>query len=105
MIVPSVTVTADQAGRNRLLHDWDGPAGKKLVRILNTITTRAKELANVATGLMRSRIEYRLLPGTPLVGEVIAATNYARWVHDGTRFYPGNPFLTNAAHSVIGSGL
>lgn len=109
MIVPTVRIDADQAGRNRLLHDWDGPAGKKLVRTLNQITTRTKQnittRKHVVTGLMRSRTEYRLLPGSPLVGEVVVGTNYARWVHDGTRYIQGDPFLTDAVRSVIGTGF
>lgn len=101
MPTATVTVTPNQAGRNALLGDPNGDYGRWLVRKLNLIANGAKQRANVDTGLMRSRIEYRLLPRSPLVGEVFAATNYAKWVHDGTRYYPGNPFLTDAARDVL----
>lgn len=98
----SVTIRPDRAAQARLVNDPDSPAGRAFARKLNQITTGAKRRANVDTGLMRSRIEYRLLDGSPLTGEVVAATNYARWVHDGTRHYAGNPFLTDAAREVSG---
>lgn len=63
----------------------------------NRIVNAAKARANVDTGLMRSRIEFRLEPGSsPPVGTVDAYTSYAKYVH---RI---NPFLTDAARDVMG---
>ena len=59
--------------------------------------------ANVDTGLMRSRIEFRLeVEAGRLVGIVAARTSYAVHVHNGTRHYRGNPFLTDSLRAVLG---
>jgi hypothetical protein len=76
-----------------------------VTRVGNRIVNAAKPLANVDTGLMRSRIEFRMMLGSqPPQGEVVARTNYSYWVHNGNRRtgYSGNPFLTNAARQVLG---
>lgn len=103
MATGAVSVTVNRAGVDRLTRDPNGPVGAHLTRLLNQIANAARARANVDTGLMRSRIEFRILPGSgPLQGEVAARTNYSLYVHNGTRYYPGNPFLTDAARDVLG---
>lgn len=94
MSAPSVTVTINQEATDRLTE-------QHLVRVANRIVNGAKIRANVDTGLMRSTIQFRLTGQHPPTGEVVARTRYAKFVHDGTRFYTGNPFLVNAARDVI----
>lgn len=91
------TFTENHRGVDRLVRDPDGSTGQMMVRLLNRVTNRAKEYANVDTGNMRSRIEYRLeTDGRDLLGIVAARTNYSYWVHEGNGYYEGNPFLTDA---------
>lgn len=96
MSTASYTFTVDQGGVDRLLHDPGGPYGQWLTRVGNQVVNAAKPRANVDTGLMRSRIEFRLFTeGGELVGEVAARTNYSAYVH---RI---NPFLTDALAEVL----
>lgn len=97
-----VTFTVDKAGMNRLLHDPSGPYGQWLARIGLRMQNAARLKANVDTGLMRSRIEFRMaVEGGKLVGYLAAKTSYALYVHNGTRFYRGNPFLTEAVRETL----
>lgn len=99
----SFTFTANASGVDRLLHSPSGPYGQWLTRTGNQVVNGAKQRANVDTGLMRSRIEFRLeTEAGTLVGIVAAKTGYAKFVHDGTRYYQGNPFLTDSLREVLG---
>jgi len=100
----SFTFDPDRGGQDRLLHDESGPYGQWLARVGNRVVNGAKTRANVDTGLMRSRIEFRIeRDDDGLVGIVAARTNYSYFVHNGTRWYAGNPFLTDALRDVLGS--
>lgn len=103
MAAPSVRVNLDQNALDRLYRDPTSVYGEVfLTRTGNQIVNAAKVRANVDTGLMRSTIQFRISPtARPPVGEVVARTKYAKFVHDGTRFYRGNPFLLEAARDVI----
>ena len=54
---------------------------------------------------MRSRIDYTVEPGPAGQLRIVLAarTSYAAYVHDGTRWYRGNPFLRDAAATVLSS--
>lgn len=96
------TFKPDQGGIDRLLHTPGGAYGQWLARKGNTMTTLARSRANVDTGLMRSRIEFRVeVQGGHIVGILAAKTGYARFVHDGTRYYRGNPFLADAVRDTL----
>lgn len=102
----SYTFTPDTGGQDRLLHSPSGPYGRWLTRVCNQVRTEAVQRANVDTGYLRSRIEYRVfVEGGKLVGEVAARTSYARFVHDGFGSYPGNPFLVDALRAVLGGSM
>lgn len=97
-----VTFRENTGGVDRLLHNPSGPYGQWLVRVGNRMVTAAKQRANVDTGLMRARIEFRVqTEDGGLVGVLAARTNYARFVHDGTRYMAGNPFLTDAVRDTL----
>lgn len=97
-----VTFHAIPGGTDRLLHTPSGQYGQWLARKGNTMTTVAKSRANVDTGLMRSRIEFRVeVQGGLIVGVLAAKTGYAKYVHDGTRYANGNPFLTDAVRDTL----
>lgn len=86
-------------GVDRLLHDPGGPYGQWLTRVGNRAVNGAKIRANVDTGLMRSRIEFRLVvEGGSLVGYVAAKTYYAVYVH------AYNPFLLDGVQEALAAG-
>lgn len=98
------TFTENRRGTDRLLRDPDGPTGQAITRLGNRVVNRAKGYANVDTGNMRSRIEFRLeRDGNDLLGIVAARTDYSYWVHEGNGYYEGNPFLTDALADEITS--
>lgn len=103
MSAPTVTVQLNQDALDRLYRDPNSIYAEQfLTRLGNQIVNGAKIRANVDTGLMRSTIQFRVdTSSRPPVGEVVARTRYAKFVHDGTRFYHGNPFLVLAARDVI----
>lgn len=93
----SFNFRVNQSGVDRLLADPNGPTGQWLARKGNRWVNGAKARANVDTGLMRSRIEFRIeVDSLGLVGVLAAKTHYAVYVHDGTRWMRGNPFLWDA---------
>lgn len=94
----SVKFTTNAAGVDALLHSTTGPYAQWLTRVGNSVVNGAKRRANVDTGLMRSRIEFRLeVEAGVLVGYVEAKTHYSFYVH------ARNPFLTDALQEVVGS--
>lgn len=97
-----VTFTVDRAGVDRLLHDPSGPYGQWLARIGLQMQNSARVYANVDTGLMRSRVDFRVeVEAGQLIGVLAARTGYARFVHDGTRYMAGNPFLLDAVRDNL----
>ena len=94
----SFTFTVNRAGVDRLLHDPNGPYGQWLTRVGNRAVSAAKTRANVDTGLMRSRIEFRMeSDGGQLVGIVAARTNYSLYVIAQT----GNNFLMDGVREAL----
>lgn len=97
-----VTFHVDQAGVDRLLNDPNGPYGQWLARIGLQCQNTARVLANVDTGLMRSRIDFRVeVDGGRVVGILAARTSYAIFVHNGTRYIAPNPFLLDAVRENL----
>lgn len=97
-----VVFTPNQGGIDMLLHNPNGAYGQWLARKGNQMVSGAQRRANVDSGLMRSRIEFRVEVQNGLVVGVLAAkTGYSRYVHDGTRYYRGNPFLMDAVRDTL----
>lgn len=96
-------VRLNSGGMYRLTRDPNGPAGRWMLQQGNRMRNSAVGRANVDTGLMRSRVEFTVESGpTGVVGVLAARTGYSKYVHDGTLYYPGNPFLVDAAREVLG---
>lgn len=93
----------DRQGQQRLIRDPNGPVGQSLARIAIRIQNRAREAAPVDTGLLRSRIDVvgPTVGASGLEAAVVARTNYALYVHEGTSRTPPNPFLLIAAEQVL----
>jgi len=56
-----------------------------------------KKNAPVDTGRLRGSISSSILP---LIATVSPKVNYAIFVHEGTRFITGNPFMTKGARAA-----
>lgn len=97
-----LTFRLDPAAMDRMLNDPNGMYGRWLARKGLVWQNAARVKANVDTGLMRSRIEFRVeVEQGQLVGILAARTKYAVFVHNGTRYYEGNPFLMDAVRENL----
>lgn len=93
----------NRAGQRRLTSDPSGPLGRWLTRVGNQAANSARRRAPVDTGLMRSRIEFRIEIGREgLIGILAARTRYAYFVHQGAHGRAGRPFLLDAVRETIG---
>lgn len=92
-----------EAEAARLLKATNGPTGRMLARYAAKIETAAKARCPVDTGRLRGSITWRI----EFVGGVLTAiigTNveYAIYVHEGTRYMAGRPFLLEGMQQVLG---
>ncbi|MFC4060256.1 HK97 gp10 family phage protein [Planomonospora corallina] len=112
----SVTVRLDRAALKRLAVGPDGGIARQVhARVIRT-EARAKHLAPVDTGRLRSsiHIDGPRPAGTGLRWEVVAPVAYASWIHKGRREYRRGtgriirarsgprPFLAQALREVFG---
>lgn len=97
----SVTVTIDDRALARYTSDPGGPVMAYLGRIGQRVLNESQRRVNVDTGYLRSTGEVIARPADATV-EVAYRASYARWVHDGTRHYAGNPYLRDALAAVLG---
>lgn len=89
---------------NLLLHDTNGPLGKYMATLCALIETAAKGHCPVDTGRLRSSITHRVeADGGEIVGVVGTSVEYAIYVHEGTRYMAGRPFLVDGLFAVVGS--
>ncbi|MCK5019589.1 MAG: hypothetical protein KAS32_21200 [Candidatus Peribacteraceae bacterium] len=65
-------------------------ANTSIARMLAIIEGASKPLTPIDTGRLRSSYRTRF---RPLAGHLIVNTNYAIFVHEGTRFMERRPFL------------
>lgn len=75
----------------------DANIGEVFDRLMPQVEQKAKSLAPVKTGRMRSEIWQRVEKAAGLVKGIIEVrTNYAEFVHEGTRKMKARPFVRNA---------
>lgn len=91
--------------RNRELNDMlrsqNGAVGRAMVRHGQKVLNRAKTLCPVDTGRLRGSIAMEVgIEGDEVTVRVGTNVEYARYVHDGTRYIEPNPFLADALLSV-----
>lgn len=93
-----MAVRINQGAIDRLLRSPSGPTGQLLTRIGMQVQNRARSAAPVDTGRLRASIQMTpvQLSGSTLTVRVGSNVNYAVWVHEGTRFMSGRPYLTSA---------
>lgn len=98
-----VSIRWNAAEEQRLLRSVSGPTGKYLARIAALIETAAKGFTPVDTGRLRSSITWVVLVDAKgLVAVISTNVVYAIWVHNGTRYVTGRPFLVNGMRAVMG---
>lgn len=91
------------AEEQRLLRSTSGPVGKYLATVAAKVETAAKARCPVDTGRLRSSITWRIeVDGNGLVAIVGTNVSYAVFVHEGTRYMNGRPFLVEGLHQVLG---
>jgi HK97 gp10 family phage protein len=97
-------IVFDEAALAELFESPDGPAGKHLKKQGLQVVRRAKRLAPVDTGRLRSSITEELgQEGGDLVERIGTDTEYALHQEMGTVNMPAHPFLRPALAEVTGT--
>lgn len=93
----------DRTALTALLQGPQGPVAKDLVKIGLRVERKAKQLAPVDTGRLRSSITSTVGQDSQgLYATVGTNVHYARHIEFGTRFMSAHPFLRPALLGVIG---
>lgn len=98
-------VQLDDQALHALLQTKSGPVGRHLFRTGKMVETAAKQKAPVDTGRLRASITTALfsVPYDPyLAVRVGTDVEYATYVHEGTGYMMGRPFLEEALRDVVG---
>lgn len=91
------------AEEHRLLRSTSGPVGRHLARIAVRVESAAKARCPVDTGRLRSSITWRIeVDSKGVVAIVGTSVSYAIYVHEGTRYMSGRPFLLEGLRQVVG---
>ena len=92
-----------RAEEERLLRSTRGPVGQYLARLAVKVESASKARCPVDTGRLRSSITWRLeVDSQGLVAIVGTSVEYAIFVHQGTRYMTGRPFLVEGLRQVVG---
>lgn len=86
-----------------LLDSPEGATGRYLVRTSLQVVNKARSLCPVDTGNLRGSIAYEVTRngiGGKLGARVGTNVPYAIYVHEGTKYQKGQPFLEDALASV-----
>jgi hypothetical protein len=98
-------VQLDDAQMFVLLQTESGPVGRHLFATGKLVEGAAKRRTPVDTGRLRASITTALfkVPYDPyLACRVGTDVEYAPYVHEGTRYVTGRPFLEDALREVVG---
>lgn len=94
-------VVFDEAALNKLFESPEGPVGKDLVKRALRVERRAKQLAPVDTGRLRSSIEHDVgRDSRGLVARIGTDVTYAIYLEFGTRRMTPRPFLRPALQAA-----
>ncbi len=90
-------VVFDEAALRQLFDSAEGPVGKELVKRALRVHRRAKQLAPVDTGRLRSSVEYEVgRDSRGLVARIGTDVHYAIYLEFGTRRMTPRAFLRPA---------
>ena len=98
-----VNLVLDEAALQRIVSSRDGPVAAELARFGARIEGSAKrllsgELVNVRTGRLRASTTWVLFESGGTLGVAVgSSTNYAEFLHDGTRYIEARRWLIVAA--------
>lgn len=98
-------VQLDDRQLRALLTTESGPVGRYLLTVGKRVEASAKRRAPVDTGRLRSSLTTALfaVPYEPFLAcRVGTDVDYAVYVHEGTRYMVGRPFLEDALREVAG---
>jgi HK97 gp10 family phage protein len=84
-----------EIGRNAAKLDMKTPLSKAIGKASFLLERRSKKLTPVDTGFLRSSIRVETLQ-SGLTAKVGPNTDYAVYVHEGTRFMRARPFMRQA---------
>lgn len=92
-----------EAEATRLLKSTRGPVGQLLARYAAKTETAAKARCPVDTGRLRGSINWRIEVDSQGVVAIIGTNvEYAIYVHEGTRYMAGRPFLLEGLRQALG---
>lgn len=87
----------------RLLETTSGPVGRRLAYYAAKVESAAKARCPVDTGRLRGSINWRIEEDAlGLVAIIGTNVEYAIYVHEGTRYMAGRPFLREGLDQVLG---
>ena len=99
----NISITIDEKIVSRWLSTRPEKLKGAVSNIINKVTLLteryAKILTPVDTGRLRSSISSQI---RPMSSTVSTHTNYARYVHDGTRYMSPRPFMRQGADQALG---
>jgi HK97 gp10 family phage protein len=97
----NISVTIDRAQVTKYLKSRPENISKAITMVIKKATylveRTAKIKSPVDTGRLRSSIFTEI---HPMIAMVSTNTNYARYVHDGTRYISAQPFMRQASETV-----
>lgn len=86
-----------------VLRSARGPVGRMLARYAAKTETAAKARCPVDTGRLRGSINWRIETDSKgLVAIIGTNVSYAIYVHEGTRYMAGRPFLLEGLRQALG---
>lgn len=100
--MPGVTIKLDDAALNSVLVSISGDVSRYMLRLGIKVQSAARRRCPVDTGRLRSSIgvtQKETAQGA--VTSIGTNVEYALYVHEGTRFQQGRPFLADALTEVV----
>ena len=95
-----------EAEAARLLQATNSPVGRMLARVAAKAETASKARCPVDTGRLRGSINWRIvLEGGVLTAIIGTNVEYAIYVHEGTRYMAGRPFLVEGVTQALAGGV
>lgn len=95
-----VRVTIDQAAIDRLCLSHGGTVYQSMLRLANRVRNNAHGRCPVLTGYLQSHIAVREVDEPGKI-QVVDDAEYAIYVHEGTRYVVGRPFLRDALEEEV----
>lgn len=100
--MPGIDIKLDDAQLNNLLVSISGDVSRYMLRLGIKIQSSARRKCPVDTGRLRSSIGVtQKATSAGAVTSIGTNVEYGLYVHEGTRFMTGRPFLRDALNEVV----